>query len=131
MSNLQGKIAVVTGASRGLGRRIAVRLGVEGATVAILARSAAGLEETRREISARGAHAFVVPVDIGKPDSVKEAKAAIEHDLGIPSVLVNAAGIFGPLALIKRWRSRRLDRDSDDQYRWPILDVQGICRRND
>ena len=47
MNDLGGKIAVVTGASRGLGRRIAVRLSQHGALLALLARSKAGLEETR------------------------------------------------------------------------------------
>ena len=101
MDVLRGKIAVVTGASRGLGRRIAVRLAQQGAAVALLARGEAGLEETRQEIAAGRASALVVPVDLGKPDSVKQVKGVIERELGIPSILVNAAGVFGPIELIK------------------------------
>jgi NAD(P)-dependent dehydrogenase (short-subunit alcohol dehydrogenase family) len=101
VSDLNGKIAVVTGASRGLGRRIAVRLAREGATVALLARGAAGLEDTRQEIAANGARALVVPVDLTRPESIISAKSAIERELGIPSILVNAAGIFGPIALVR------------------------------
>ena len=101
MDVLRGKIAVVTGASRGLGRRIAVRLAQQGAAVALLARGEAGLEETRQEIAAGRASALVVPVDLGKPDSVKQVKGVIERELGIPSILVNAAGVFGPIDLIK------------------------------
>lgn len=100
MNDLHGRIAVVTGASRGLGRRIAVRLAQQGATVALLARSEAGLEDTRQEIRAKGGHALVVPVDLSKPESVQQVKGVIENDLGIPSILVNGAGVFGPIDLI-------------------------------
>ncbi len=101
MNDLQGKVAVVTGASRGLGQRIAVRLAKHGAAVALLARNEAGLEDTRKQIAAEGALALVVPVDLGKPQSVDEVKGVIERDLGKPSILINAAGIFGPIDLIQ------------------------------
>jgi len=101
VNDLDGKIAVVTGASRGLGRRIAVRLAQHGATVALLARRTAGLEDTRRQLEAEGGRALVVPVDLGKPESFNYVKGVIERDLGIPSILVNAAGVFGPIDLIK------------------------------
>lgn len=101
MIDLNGKIAVVTGASRGLGRRIAVRLARQGASVALLARSVAGLEDTRQEIASTGVRSLVVPVDLGKPESVMPVKDVIERDLGIPSILVNAAGVFGPMDLVK------------------------------
>ena len=101
MSDLHGRVAVVTGASRGLGRRIAVRLAIEGATVALVARSEAGLQETRREIAAKGAQALAVPADLGLPESVRRLKGVIESELGVPSILVNAAGVFGPIALVR------------------------------
>lgn len=101
MIDIQGKIAVVTGASRGLGRFIALRLAQQGATVALLARNESALEETRQQISAQGAQALVVPVDLSKPESVEQVKNVIERDLGTPSILVNAAGIFGPIALVR------------------------------
>jgi NAD(P)-dependent dehydrogenase (short-subunit alcohol dehydrogenase family) len=101
MGNLPGKVAVVTGASRGLGQRIAVRLGQQGTAVALLARSEAGLQATRRQIESIGARTLVVPADLRKPDSVEHVKAVIERDLGIPSILINAAGIFGPMKFIR------------------------------
>jgi NAD(P)-dependent dehydrogenase (short-subunit alcohol dehydrogenase family) len=101
VNDLSGKIAVVTGASRGLGRRIAARLAQQGATVALLARSEAGLEDTRQQLAAKGARTLVVPVDLGNPESLKHVKGVIENDLGVPSILVNAAGVFGPIDLIK------------------------------
>jgi short-subunit dehydrogenase len=92
MGDLRGKVAVVTGASRGLGQRIALRLGQHGAAVALLSRSEAGLQTTRRQIESMGARTLVMPVDLSKPDSVEHLKAVIERDLGVPSILINAAG---------------------------------------
>jgi NAD(P)-dependent dehydrogenase (short-subunit alcohol dehydrogenase family) len=67
----------------------------------LLARTEAGLEETRQEIAAAGARALVVPVYIAQQDSVVHGKGVIERDLGVPSILVNAAGVFGPIDLVK------------------------------
>jgi NAD(P)-dependent dehydrogenase (short-subunit alcohol dehydrogenase family) len=101
VKELERKVAVVTGASRGLGQRIACRLGREGATVALIARSEAGLRETEHELNAIGVRAFVEPADLSRPESVDRAKETIEFELGIPQILVNAAGVFGPVELVK------------------------------
>jgi len=101
LKELIGQVAVVTGASRGLGRRIALRLAHEGAEIALLARNEKSLEEVRREIEAGGTRALVVPVNLAEPESIDRVKDTIVTDLGIPFILVNAAGIFGPLSLIK------------------------------
>jgi NAD(P)-dependent dehydrogenase (short-subunit alcohol dehydrogenase family) len=103
MSGLAGRVAVVTGASRGVGRRIAVRLAVEGAAVALVARSVAGLEETAAEIAGKGAKAMVFPADLSdsSPAAIAALKTKIETALGSPQILVNGAGIFGPISLVK------------------------------
>ena len=101
MTGLEGKIAVVTGASRGLGRRVAMRLAQQGAEVALLARSEAALHATHRELQAQGARTLVVPVDLAEPNSIERVKSAIESELGTPSILVNSAGVFGPIDLVK------------------------------
>lgn len=101
MNNLNGKVAVVTGASRGLGRRIAARLAQQGAAVALLAHTKSGLEDTREHLAAMNARTLVVPVDLRQPESVSQVRAIVERDLGVPSILVNAAGVFGPIDLIK------------------------------
>jgi NAD(P)-dependent dehydrogenase (short-subunit alcohol dehydrogenase family) len=101
LNSLKGKVAVVTGASRGVGRHIAIRLAREGATVALLARSEAGLEDTGKMLAGSGARTLSVPVDVANPASVNRAKDIIERDLGSPSILVNAAGDFGPISLVK------------------------------
>lgn len=99
--NLQGKIAVVTGASRGLGRRVAIRLASCGAKIALVSRNAEQLRETERMIQASGGTAMAFASEIGNVFAVEKLKTQIESALGEPAILVNAAGIFGPIQLIK------------------------------
>jgi NAD(P)-dependent dehydrogenase (short-subunit alcohol dehydrogenase family) len=101
MNDIPGKIAVVTGASRGVGRRVALRLARDGARVALLARGRAGLEDTRGLIEEKGGHGLVVVVDLANPEAVEVARNSIEQRLGTVSILVNAAGVFGPVNLVK------------------------------
>jgi len=72
-----------------------------GATVALLARSEAVLHDLQQELTGEGARALAVPVDLAQPESIERAKQVIEGDLGIPSILVNAAGVFGPIDLVR------------------------------
>lgn len=101
VKELEGKVAVVTGASRGVGQAIARRLGQEGAVVALVARGEAGLRETQESIKGLGARSLVVASDLSRPESIDRAKDEIEGELGPVSVLVNAAGVFGPINLVK------------------------------
>lgn len=69
MTDLKGKVAVVTGASRGLGQRAAIRLAEQGATLVLVARSDAALETTARRIREKGGRAEVVSADLSDPSS--------------------------------------------------------------
>ena len=92
MVSIQGQIAVVTGAGRGIGRAIALELGKLGARVVLAARSVTELEEAAKVI---GPSARVVPTDVRKKE---ELRRLFEH-AGPVDILVNAAGlgIFGPV----------------------------------
>ena len=106
--SLQGRAALVTGASSGLGRHFAKVLAGAGARVAIAARRVDRLEELKDEISAKGGEAVSVALDVTDPESVKSAFAAAEQALGSISVVVNNAGIATPAYFLKmteeEWR---------------------------
>jgi NAD(P)-dependent dehydrogenase (short-subunit alcohol dehydrogenase family) len=90
---LKGKVVVVTGASRGLGRGMALSLGRAGATVAAVARSVEALEETCRQIKEGGGEAIAVECDVTSEASVAAMAATVEQRLGSADVLVNNAGV--------------------------------------
>ncbi|MBS1850094.1 MAG: 3-oxoacyl-ACP reductase FabG [Acidobacteria bacterium] len=90
--DLQGRIAVVTGAAGGIGRAIALLLSENGATVAVNDVSDRGVE-TCREIEKRGGVAKFFPGDVGNAESVNAMAAAVEQDLGPVDILINNAGI--------------------------------------
>ncbi len=88
------KVALVTGAGRGIGRDIAQRLAREGYAVGLIARTKSQLEETADLIRQAGGRALVTPTDVGKREQVLAAIAAVESELGPISVLINNAGAY-------------------------------------
>ena len=90
---LQDRVALVTGASSGIGRHFAVTLAKAGAKVAVAARRTDRLESLVAEIAAFDGHALPVPLDVTDPDSVAEAVRVVEVELGAIGVLVNNAGL--------------------------------------
>jgi 3-oxoacyl-[acyl-carrier protein] reductase len=87
------RTALITGASRGIGRACALALSEAGARVALAARNTALLEELAAEIRAQGREAFVVAIDLAQADSIKEAAAKVAKEFGPITILVNNAGI--------------------------------------
>jgi NAD(P)-dependent dehydrogenase (short-subunit alcohol dehydrogenase family) len=96
---LSGRVALVTGGSRGIGRATALALAREGAAVAAAARSAEGLDETARLVREAGGRALALPTDITSRDDVHRMVAAATEQLGPIDILVNNAGIalFAPV----------------------------------
>lgn len=90
--DLSGRNAFVTGASRGIGRSIALGLAAAGADVALVARSEDGLAETASDITALGRKAFVIPADVTSQQAVADAAAAAIEQLGYVDIVVNNAG---------------------------------------
>jgi NAD(P)-dependent dehydrogenase (short-subunit alcohol dehydrogenase family) len=97
---LSDRIAVVTGASRGIGRAAALALAAAGAHVVALARTQGALEELDDEIRAQGSSATLVPVDLQDLDALDRLGAAIHERWGKLDVLLGNAGILGELAPI-------------------------------
>lgn len=95
---LQGQIALVTGASRGLGRAIALALAGEGAHVIISARATGALEELDDEIRAVGSAATILKLDLRAGDKIDQIGPALYQRWGKLDIFVGAGGILGPLS---------------------------------
>lgn len=100
MSSLQGRIAVVTGASRGVGRGIAADLVAQGVTVAGLSRSADQLANVASELSGLAGEFIALPTDVTSFPEIQAAASALAENYGPVTILVNAAGTFGPIQWI-------------------------------
>src|SRR3954462_3631346 len=97
---LAGKVAVVTGASKGIGAAIARQLAVEGASVVVnYSSSKAGADKVVDEIKAKGGRALAVGANLSKPDEVRSLFAAARKEFDRIDILVNNAGIYEFAAL--------------------------------
>ena len=94
------RIAVVTGGGRGLGRGAALGLSGRGATVVAVARNESQLSETVRLAAAAGGRVVAMTADVADVDAVLALGDRVRREVGVPTILVNAAGVFGPIALI-------------------------------
>jgi NAD(P)-dependent dehydrogenase (short-subunit alcohol dehydrogenase family) len=111
---LEGQVALVTGAGRGIGRAIALALGGAGAAVAVCARSENDVTGVADEIAARGGRALAVRCDVTDRQQVEGMAAAVEDAIGPIDLLVNNAGQFGPVGPLAA-------TDPDDW--WRVLEV--------
>lgn len=116
--DLTGKVALVTGASSGLGRRFALTLAKAGAKVGVAARRADRLAEVVREIEAFDGRAVPIPLDVTDPATVRAAVATAETELGPIGVLVNNAGVNVAKPL--------LDHDVGDWDRVMDTNLKGV-----
>ena len=92
-----GRVALVTGASRGLGRAVAVRLAGGGAHVVLLARTVGGLEETDDAVRTAGGQATLCPLDLTRPEELERALSALGGRFGRLDILVSSAAALGTL----------------------------------
>jgi len=108
---LSGKIALVTGASRGIGRATALALAQAGAHVVAVARTQGGLEELDDEIkAATGQSATLAPMDITEGDGLDQLGLALHQRFGRLDVLVHAAAILGPMTPVAHIEPKHWDR---------------------
>ena len=98
--SLEGKVAVITGSSQGIGRTLAVGFAEAGAPVVLVARGVAELEATANEITAEGGRALAVPTDVTDSAQVSEMVQRAVNEFGRIDVLVNCAGGAGRTPMI-------------------------------
>ena len=96
-ASLAGRVALVTGAGRGIGRALSLGLVRAGAGVAILARSEDELNQVARAANALGGAALVVTADVGDQGQVADAASRVQRELGTVEVLINNAAVVWPL----------------------------------
>jgi 3-oxoacyl-[acyl-carrier protein] reductase len=92
-NSLEGRVALVTGASRGIGQAIATTLGKQGATVIGTATTAQGAENISKHFEAQGLKGYGIALNVTDINAINEAMDAITKDVGAPTILVNNAGI--------------------------------------
>jgi NAD(P)-dependent dehydrogenase (short-subunit alcohol dehydrogenase family) len=122
--DLTGQVALVTGGGRGIGRAVAGSLARAGAAVAVLARSADQLAETAEAIAAAGGRGLACPADVTDRPAVEAAVAEVERQLGPIDLLVNNAGVGGPVGPLA-------EADPDAWWRCLEVNLRGplLCSR--
>jgi 3-oxoacyl-[acyl-carrier protein] reductase len=122
--SLARRVALVTGGGRGIGAAVAHALADAGAAVFVVARTEPEVAEVAERIRARGGRAWHTDADVSDAKAVDAAWRMCEAKLGVPDVLVNAAGVYGPIG-------RTWEVDADAWWRAQEINVRGTlltCR---
>ena len=126
-AGLEGRVALVTGASQGIGRAIAVALAAAGATVALAARNAVKLAEVKSEIEAAGGRAEAFTLDISSEDAIKTTAKDIVGKFGPVHILVNNAGVTRD-GLVLRMKSADWDDVLNTNLKGAFLLTQALLQ---
>ena len=126
--SLRGQVALVTGASSGLGVELSRTLALAGADVALVARRRERLEELATELRGEGVRVAVVPADLAEDEQCARAVADAERELGPVTLLVNNAGI-APLSRAERHAREKWDRALALNLTAPFRLSQEVARR--
>jgi NAD(P)-dependent dehydrogenase (short-subunit alcohol dehydrogenase family) len=123
---LDGKVVIVTGAGRGIGREIAAACAREGATVALVSRTRAQLDEAASAIRSSGGTAFTYPLDVTDRQAVKTMLQDVEKRVGPVDVLINNAGSFAAIGPVSEVDADTWLRDVTVNIFGPFLCSQAV-----
>jgi 3-oxoacyl-[acyl-carrier protein] reductase len=125
MQSLDGKVALVTGAGRGIGKAVALVLADSGCRVILTARTLSQLQEVQREIEHRKGVAIAVPGDLTRDEDIDKLMAVIEERFGDVDILINNAG-WGKRAPVVRASAADWDQTFRLNLRAPMLLAQRL-----
>src|SRR5271169_6405320 len=100
---LKGQVAIVTGGGRGIGRAIALRFSDEGAAIVVTARTETEARQVAAEIHAQGGKALAVVADVSQEAGCERIVRAAREAFGEIHILVNNAGIYGPVLPVEKY----------------------------
>jgi NAD(P)-dependent dehydrogenase (short-subunit alcohol dehydrogenase family) len=123
---LDGTVAIITGASRGLGKAVAIRFAKEGARLAICSRHAAQVEETAQEIRRAGGTVVALKADVSSDRDVDRLVAATLKTFGQIDVLVNSAGVLTPKSALHQVRVSDWELVMAVNLRGPFLCMRAV-----
>jgi NAD(P)-dependent dehydrogenase (short-subunit alcohol dehydrogenase family) len=118
---LQGKVAVITGGGRGIGRAMARKFAAEGAAVAVAARSGTEVQDAAEEIRRSGGHARAIAADVSREADCEKIVRETRQAFGTIHILVNNAGVYGPVQPVEKVDPREWDRVIAVNLRGPFL----------
>jgi 3-oxoacyl-[acyl-carrier protein] reductase len=132
MFRFDGKTAMISGASQGIGAATARALAERGARVVLAARNRERLDQLAGEIAAAGAVALALPLDLADPDSIEAAVASLEGEMAAVDILVNNAGVTDDGLLLRMSREqwqRVLDTNLTGTFVLTKALVRGMLKR--
>lgn len=131
---LKGRVAVITGASRGIGAALARRFATEGAQLVLISRTTGGLEEIDDQVKARGAHAVLVPLDLKDGAAIDRLGPALSQRFDRVDVFIGNAAVLGSLRPLTHY-TPELWREAFDvnvDANWRLLrTLEPLLRRSE
>ena len=125
MNSLAGKIAIVTGAGRGIGRAVAFNLAECGCRVILTARTSAQLEQVQQEVLTSGGEAITIAADLTRDDEIQRLVEESQQRMGAPDILINNAG-WGKRAPVVKVQREDLDQTLRLNLRTPMILAQSF-----